>query len=167
MKRIITVLLVLVAFGVKSQAISEKLGAVATNFEITSASQPLIVTDQIILKRNIIKHSKNDDDSEYPVYERYYFQFISNNKLVTNDRSNIKKEALVKSNHDFYSNGYFVSLFDEKGYVIYEFSRERSGAFTRDYNLGKGGFFTYEFHLSGFPLLLLDKVKRIDIQIID
>lgn len=167
MKRIYTVLLIFVVLGVKSQTISEKLGAVSTNFEITSASGHLNVTNQIILKRNITKHREEDDDNEYAVYERYYFQFISDNKLVTSDRSNIKKEALVKSNLDFYSNGYFVSLFDEKGYVIYEFTREQSGAFVRDYNLGKGGFFTYEFYLSGFPLLLLDKVKRIDIQIID
>ncbi len=166
MKRIITVLLVLVAFGVKSQTISEKLGAVSTNFKITSASEPINVTNQIIFKRNVTKYNEDDDDNEYVVYERYYFQFISENQLVKSDRSNIKKEALVKSNHNFYPDGYFVSFLDENNFVIYEFTRETGVRFNRDYNTGKGGFFTYEFYLSGFPLLLLDKVKRIDIQII-
>lgn len=166
MKRIITVLLVLVAFGVKSQTISEKLGAVSTNFKITSASEPINVTNQIIFKRNVTKYNEDDDDNEYAVYERYYFQFISENQLVKSDRSNIKKEALVKSNHNFYPDGYFVSFLDENNFVIYEFTRETGVRFNRDYNTGKGGFFTYEFYLSGFPLLLLDKVKRIDIQII-
>ncbi len=167
MKSIITVLLVLVAFGVKSQTISEKLGAVATNFEITSASEPLKITNQIILKRNITKHREDDDDNEFAVYERYYFQFISENKLVTSDRSNIKKEALVKSNHSYYKDDYFISFFDENDFVIYEFTRDVENRFNLDYNLGKGGFFTYNFYLSGFPLLLLDKITRIDVQIID
>jgi len=166
MKKMIIVLLFFVVFEAKSQTISEKLGAVSTNFEITSAHQALHVTNQIILKRNITKHTKKDDDSEYGVYERYYFQFISDSKLVTSDRSDIKKEALVKSNHHYYKDDYFISFFDENDFMIYEFTRDSENKFNLDYNLGKGGYFTYDFYLSGFPLLLLDKVKCIDIQII-
>ncbi|WP_461638758.1 hypothetical protein [Labilibaculum euxinus] len=167
MKKISTLLLFFIVFGAKSQTISEKLGAVSTNFKITSASQPLNVTNQIILKRYITKHNKKDDDSEYGIYERYYFQFVSVNKLVASDRSDIKKEALVKSNHSFYKYDYFISFFDENDFLIYEFTRDAENRFNRDYNLGKGGYFTYEFYLSGFPLVLLDKVKRIDVQIIN
>ena len=150
MKSIITVLLVFVVFGVKSQTISEKLGAVSTNFKITSASEPLDVTNQIIFKRNVTKHQKDKEVNEYAVYERYYFQFISDNKLVTSKRSILKEKALVKSNHDFYKNGYFIGLYDEKDFLIYEFSREVGVTFNRDYNLGKGGYFTYEFNSQSY-----------------
>ncbi|MDQ1771794.1 hypothetical protein GQR60_15250 [Labilibaculum sp. A4] len=167
MKKISTLLLFFIVFGAKSQTISEKLGAVSTNFKITSASQPLNVTNQIILKQNRTESKKDHEDYEYAVYERYYFQFISDSKLVASDRSDIKKEALVKSNHDYNKDGYFIRLYDENDFLIYEFSRETGVRFNRDYNTGKGGYFTYEFYLSGFPLVLLDKVKRIDVQIID
>lgn len=167
MKRIVTVLLVLVAFGVKSQTISEKLGGVVSNFEITSASQPINVTNQIILKRNITKHQEEDDDIEYAYYEKYFFQFISENKLVDTKRSAIKKEALLRSNLDFHLYDYFVRLLDEKGGVIHEFTSKRNGGFTRDYYSDKVGYYTYSIDLREFPLILLDKVKRIDIQIID
>ncbi|MBL4561719.1 MAG: hypothetical protein JKX79_12135 [Labilibaculum sp.] len=165
MKIIYTVLLVFVVLGAKFQTIAEKLGAVPTNFEITSRMLDLNVTDQIVLKRNITHHDRIDD--AYAVYERYYFQFICEKKPLTTNRNKLKEEALDKRNHDFYSGGYFVSLFDEKAYVIYEFSREQSGVFARDYNSGKGGYFTYSIDLRGFPLILLDKVKRIDIQTIN
>ncbi|MFA9371806.1 MAG: hypothetical protein ACERIH_08860 [Labilibaculum antarcticum] len=167
MKSIIIVLLVLVAFGVKSQTITEKLGAASTNFKITSASEPINVTNQIILKRNITKHQEDKDDNEYAVHERYYIQFICKNKLVKTNRSKVKEEALYKRNQDFYFDGYFIRFFDENDFLVFEFTREAGIRFNRDYNLGKGGYFTYEFYLSGFPLVLLDKVKRIDIQIID
>ena len=163
----IIVLLVLVAFGVKSQTISEKLGGVVTNFEITSASQPINVTNQIILKRNITKYQEEDDDNEYAVYEKYYFQLISESELIETKRKMIKKEVLLKSNIDFQLYAYFVILFDEKGGVIHEFTSKRNGGFTRDYYSDKVGYYTYSIDLRGFPLILLDKVKRIDIQIID
>ena len=167
MKKISTLLLFFIVFGAKSQTISEKLGAVSTNFKITSASQPLNVTNQIILKQNRTESKKDHEDYEYAVYERYYFQFVSVNELVKSNRSKVKEEALYKRNHDFYFDGYFIRFFDENDILVFEFTREAGITFNRDYNLGKGGYFTYEFYLSGFPLVLLDKVKRIDVQIIN
>ena len=113
MKKISTLLLFFIVFGAKSQTISEKLGAVSTNFKITSASQPLNVTNQIILKQNRTESKKDHEDYEYAVYERYYFQFVSVNELVKSNRSKVKEEALYKRNHDFYFDGYFIRFFDE------------------------------------------------------
>ncbi|PKQ62226.1 hypothetical protein BZG02_12975 [Labilibaculum filiforme] len=162
-----TILLLFVVIGAKSQTISEKLGAVVSNFEITSATQPIELTNQIILKQNVTKHYDKDDDNEYAYYERYFLQFISKSKLIETKRSAIRKEVLLRSNLDFHLYDYFVTLFDEKGGVIHEFTCERKGGFTRDFYSDTVGYYAYSVELKGFPLILLDEVKRIDIQIID
>lgn len=165
MKRIIIILLLFVGGGAKSQSITEKMGAVSTNFKITSASLELNVTDQILIKRNT--SSYNQSHQEYANHERYYFQFICKDSLTTVSRAAIKANAIDKQVLTFYPEGYFVKLLDENNYVIYEFTRERGGTFNRIYNLGKGGYSVHSFYMSGFPLILLDKVKQIDVQIIN
>jgi hypothetical protein len=165
MKNIILIAFLLVSFLAKSQSITEKLGAVKTDFKISSAAQKMDVLDQLIVKRNITTFTKAIDN--YKIQEKYFFQFICKNELVRKQRGEIKREVLNKQVLDFRSNRYYVRFFDENDKSIYEFIKEQKGIFNEYYNLGSVGYYVYSFSLDDLPFILFDQVKNMDVQIID
>lgn len=165
MKKIVFVLMLFVGLGAKSQSLTEKMGAGSTEFKITSAWLELNVTNQILIMQNTTSYNSSRKDRD--IRERYYLQFICTDKLATTSRAKIKKDAIDKRLLSFYPNGYFVKLVDDNNNVVYEFTIERGGSFDGSYNLGKNGYYMHSFYLDGFPLILLDRVKQVDVQIIN
>lgn len=165
MKKIIFIAFLLISFLGKSQSITEKFGAIKTDFKISSASQKVDVLNQLIVKRNVTTFNEAIDN--YKIQEKYYFQFLCKNKLVRKPRAEIKREVLNKQVLDFRSNRCYVRLFDENDKPIYEFIREPKGIFNEYYNMGNGGYYVYSFSLDGLPFILFDQVKNVDVQIID
>ena len=138
-------------FQLASQTILEKLGAVKTDFIITSDTVVFEVFDQVIIQRgNAIHGALNEGGYGYG-NQNYFLEFIT--------REKIQKLKTYGPKNDFYR----IELIDKNGNVlgrIYPYLHHVKVISNRVSPL----LHTHVINLSEVPMVLLDKTTRINIE---
>lgn len=164
MRQTLFVFLLLIAFGAKAQTLFEKIGGIPTKFEVKSGSVDFGVQEQFLHKKTSSDY--NGNAKAYSTTELLTFQIISKDKIVTRRWSELKPIMVKRSLLEYYYRGYYVRLMDKNDAVLYEFSTRGYSHFGDEFNKGAAGFYTYSIPLEGFPLILLNRVKKFDVFLI-
>lgn len=145
-------------FFSSAQSLTEKLGGVPTNFVITSDTNTLEVISQMIIKRGEYYAEYRDDyegSSAYGYgYQSFHLEFMS--------RQPIYHKSVYDGNirwRDMKSELY-VSFYDEADNLLLNAKMPPSFLKIVDENTG---LFSYSLNLVDYPIVLLDKTKRINI----
>lgn len=136
-----------------AQSVSESLGGIKTNFEISTINTDLEVTEQIIvLQAERLTYISTVDQAGWGYgYQSFHLEFITQKaiKEVQGDKNNRYK--------------YRLTFIDHENVIL--FATDLSHNSVKKYNnpdIANSRFF-YSIDLIGIPVLLFDKTKRIDI----
>ncbi|MFO8234940.1 MAG: hypothetical protein R6U04_06030 [Bacteroidales bacterium] len=150
--------LCLLSQTIKSQPLSEQLGAIKTNFVISTSNGDLPVVSQSIVKRayHDYKHDEEmgmDGQSSYGYgygMQSLHFEFVTDS-----DVSEVYRD-MKKTRIKYYE----VKLLDENEKVL-----SVQKYYDREVKKGinKEGFFAWSVSLHSVPLLLLDMTEKISI----
>lgn len=171
MKHFITLLLFsLLAISINAQSIADQMGAIKTDFNITSLNENLGITDQCLISRPESHLGKEVDiSSAFDVidysyftsnYESYHLDFISNKPIRRSDL------FLTKIIYDKYpiKEGVQLTFLDKEGNTILRcFLANDRLKLTRDWLSNEDVPYYYSVDLIDVPELVLDKTSCIDI----
>ena len=142
-----------VLLTLSAQSISESLGGIKTNFELSSVNTALEVTDQIIVltaERLSYINAVGEAGWGYG-YQSFHFEFITQKEIkeIQGDRNNRFK--------------YRLTLIDHENVILFTTNLPNNSV--KKYHnpdIADSKFF-YSIDLIDIPVLLLDKTKRIDL----
>lgn len=152
----ITFLLLLIAIGftLQAQTLSEKLGAVPTNFRFVSGETDLKVVHQFIIRNAGAYHRRElVSDGAYGYgagYESFRLEFMTRKKM--------KQESERRKVHH-----YRIGFYDAHGNLLWSYNfPERKVSVGRNLQIDDSPAF-YSIDLIDIPVSLLDFNKKIDI----
>lgn len=163
MKTIITSLLIALTSISFAQSIADDIGAVSCDYTILSYGNDLEVKKQLLIQRaETILRISDRDDSSYGAglgYTEWHLEFVTGKKVTYRER---------KYDEDRSLRGRYAVEFMDKDKVVLSTHYVSSDKL----RLWEGGtaddpIYTYSLNLLGFPFVLMDDVKFIEIILID
>lgn len=154
---VLIVILTAISPGLRAQSLIEGLGGVKTNFRFTMDSGEMPIIEQAILKRGVSDYNYNDTgDSGYGYgygLQTFHLEFIT--KSAMNEKYRSKNRMKRK----FYE----IKLLDETNTLLLIIKMK-----LREVVKVSNGddLFTYSINLKKIPMVLLDRAKIININII-
>ena len=145
-----------------AQSLVEKVGGVETDFKIYNDTEEMPVIAQVIIKRGYLKkHSivKTGFENSYGYayaygLETFRLEFITTMPLKVPEKIKFKK---VKRKY------YYIKLTDSDSNIIAIVKTDYDHVSSVTNN---NGLYTYSVNLKNVPIILLDKSKRIDLDVI-
>ncbi len=145
--------------NIYAQSLIEKLGGVKTDFVFATDSIELHIVDQAIIQRgfsdfNVRTNSSNSYGHAYGYgLQTFHLEFITTSDLKTYEKFKNKPDKAI----------YDIKLYDENDTLLLNFGVlfGKSKATTKI-----SGMISYSINLIQVPLILFDRVKKIDITLI-
>jgi hypothetical protein len=147
----------LLSFNLFSQNLSEKLGAIPTDFVFTTDNEPMVVYQQHIIERASLLVAKKDETPIAAGYKSYWLEIETDTKL----------NFSARFNRDGRKGKYNVACYDVNGELLGMFPLSNN-----DLRVVLKEQFTFEIktdnrfvsiNIRTIPLVVLDKTKRIDL----
>ena len=155
----VIIILGLTCSNLFAQSLIEKLGGLKTDFVFTTDSIELQIVDQAIIQRgfsdfNVRTNSSNSYGHAYGYgLQTFHLEFITTSDLKTFERFKKKPDKAI----------YDIKLYDENDTLLLNFgvlfSKSKASIKT-------SGMTSYSLNLIQVPLILFDRVKKIDITLI-
>lgn len=164
MKTILTLFLIAFTSISSAQSITANLGAVECNYTILSYGYDLEVKKQHLIERSVaILKVSETDNSSYGAglgYTEWHLEFVTGKKLESRDRDSDNEDKSVRGRYE-------VQFLDQDKGLLFE-----SFVGSDKLSIWTGGtsvnpIYTYSLNLLGFPRVLLDDVKFVEITLID
>ncbi len=140
-------------FGLNGQSLLEKMGGIETDFIITSGSEVLKVDKQLLIRRAVSDYQIEtlyDAGFGYG-YMSFHLEFIAPQEVL-------KRNSFQKERKEYYLLGFF----DKEGNLLVR-KRLDSSDVKLISNAKQPAIFAYSINLKGVPLVLFDKVQKIDL----
>ncbi|WP_156825769.1 hypothetical protein [Lewinella cohaerens] len=134
-----------------AQKLLEKMGAIETNFKLTSANVPLAINTQYIIERGTGRDVRQSGFAGGYTSQEFFLVFtLSEPTLVTRERLN--------------GPTYNVTFYDKEGKLLARIGRHLIAISNQDD--GAGDWFCYSLSLRSIPFALLDITARVEITIL-
>ena len=133
-----------------AQTLAAKVGAIATNFKLTSANIPLAIDTQYIIERGTGHGVGQSGFGGGYGYQEFFLVFtLSEPTLVTRERLN--------------GPTYNVTFYDQEGKLLARIGQNLNVISNQED--GAGDWFCYSLSLRSIPFVLLDLTSSIEITI--
>lgn len=144
--------------GVNSQSLVKNFGGVKTNFKINLNSEDISVIDQVIVQRGTREYNSYSFSEGAYGYgyglQSLYLEFITDTKIEMKDVPDRK----------VWRTRYEIKLVDEQNSTLLILKVK----FNKLRILSNGDdLFTYSLNLREFPLVLLDRTRKLSIKRVD
>lgn len=163
MRKILLLLLICKCLLVNGQGFIDKFINTYTVFTITTGSKKMKIDRQIVLEQAYQNFDKKYD--HFVTTKEYNLQFISKQKVKEVSLADVKSQKTYTGVFNLGGKGYFVKFLDSRKNLLYELYQPFKD-FDLNYNKGESGFYFYSIALRNFPIIMLDRVREIDIVIV-
>ncbi len=142
-----------------AQSLIKELGGVKTDFVFTTNSTKLEVVDQAIIQRGFFDFNSRTNSSNSTGYaygyglQAYHLEFVTISDLITFEK--YKKKATKAT--------YNINLYNENDTLLLNFGVLYSKSKA---TIKTAGLTSYSINLIQVPIIIFDRVKRIDITLI-
>ena len=158
MKSFIALFVFLYPLFISAQSLTEKMGAISSEFEFYSDTTKLDIRSQILMKRALAKSSYSiEENASYGyayAYTEWCLEFVSNSKI---------RSVARKFRNNLKADTYSITFLNEAGAIL--FSKINSKGHVRSWigEIESKPIYTYSLNLSSLPLVLMDDISRIEI----